>query len=193
MVWPKGIVCAFEAIPRIVDKTQRNLVLSGCNNVQLFHNAVYHTSGQTVKIYLGDHLNDSIYQEYGEDSASEVKTLALDDFIAHTQLVPNLLKMDKELLVFEPERYIIDVDFTALGTNNALMYGVKTDNKVLFQYHSYSHLLASTYLDWIIDLAETSTITLYFEFQNGTRDESLAVQGVKVNKITNIRSSNYLN
>jgi FkbM family methyltransferase len=302
MVGPKGVVCAFEASPRIIDKTQRNLVFSGCNNVQLFHNAVYHTSGQTVKIYLGDHLNDSIYQEYGEDSAYEVKTLALDDFIAHTQLVPNLLKMDiegaewdaikglvhtlktakphliletqredtrcldflrdlgyiaidlntyqevtkvedypvganirnnlyihrdryletpyqlpfhfqeykvlaaqdfnqqadgsiflKEPLVFEPGRYIIDVDFTALGMNNALMCGVKKDNKVIFQYHAYSHLLASTYRDWIIDLPETSTITLYFEFQNGTSDESLSVQGVKVNKITNIRSSNYIN
>ena len=72
MVGPKGVVCAFEASPRIIDKTQRNLVLSGCNNVQLFHNAIYHTSGQTVKIYLGDHLNDSIYQEYGEDSANDV-------------------------------------------------------------------------------------------------------------------------
>ena len=68
IVGPKGVVCAFEASPRIIDKTQRNLVLSGCNNVQLFHNAVCHTSGKRVKIFFGDHLNDSIYPEYGEDS-----------------------------------------------------------------------------------------------------------------------------
>ncbi|MFM7578579.1 MAG: FkbM family methyltransferase, partial [Microcystaceae cyanobacterium] len=96
MVGPRGIVCAFEASPRIVDKTQRNLVLSGCNNVQLFHNAVYSKSHETVKIYLGSHLNDSIYSENGEGSTYEVKTIALDDFIEHTQLVPNLLKMDIE-------------------------------------------------------------------------------------------------
>jgi len=101
MVGPKGIVCAFEASPRIVDKTQRNLVLSGCNNVQLFHNAVYHTSQQTVKIYLGSHLNDSIYSENGEGSTYEVKTIALDDFIAHSKLVPNLLKMDIEGAEFD--------------------------------------------------------------------------------------------
>jgi FkbM family methyltransferase len=298
MVGPRGLVCAFEASPRIIDKTQRNLVLSGCNNVQLFHNAVYHTSGQTVKIYLGNHLNDSIYPEYGEDSAYEVKTLALDDFITHTQLVPHLLKMDiegaefdalkglvntlkivkphliletqredtrcldflrdlgygaidlntyqevkgvedyppganirnnlyihrdrypdipyhlpfyfqeykllsaqefnqqadgstflNEPLVLEAGRYIINVDFIALGINNKLVCGIKRDGKILFQYDAYSHLLASTYRDWIIDLPEASAIIIYFEFQNGTRDDSFSVRGARINRITNIQSS----
>lgn len=104
MVGPRGVVCAFEASPRIVDKTQRNLVLSGCHNTQLFHNAVYHTSGETVKIYLGSHLNDSIYSQHGEGSSYSVKTIALDDFIAHTGLVPNLLKMDIEGAEFDALR-----------------------------------------------------------------------------------------
>jgi FkbM family methyltransferase len=302
IVGPKGVVCAFEASPRIIDKTQRNLVLSGCNNVQLFHNAVCHTSGKRVKIFFGDHLNDSIYPEYGEDSDAEVKTLALDDFIATTQLIPNLVKMDiegaefdalkgfvntlkmakphliletqredtrcldflrdlgyiaidlnnykeikviddypiganirnnlyihrdryldtpyhfpfqfqeykvlsekdfnqqadgstflNEPLVLEAGRYVMDVDFTALGIDNEMMCGVKRDGTTIFQYHAYSHLLASSYRDWIIDLSETSSITIYFEFQNGTRDDSFFIKGVQINKIANIQLSNFLN
>lgn len=294
MVGPKGIVCAFEASPRIVDKTQRNLVLSGCNNVQLFHNAVYHTSHETVKIFLGSHLNDSIYSENGEGSSYEVKTIALDDFIAHTKLVPNLLKMDIEgaefdaiqglqstlvsakphLLLetqredsrcldflrdlgyialdlntyrevktiddypvgadirnnlyihcdrlsetpyqppfdFQPHtlltsedfrqtadgstysvkplilskgRYLIDWDFSASGTQNDLMCGVKIGEKVIFRYHAFSQLLASSYRDWVIDLPETAQIQLYFEFQNGTKDESLEIKTAKITQIGN--------
>ncbi|MFM7573931.1 MAG: FkbM family methyltransferase [Snowella sp.] len=302
IVGPKGVVCAFEASPRIIDKTQRNLVLSGCNNVQLFHNAVYHTSGKKVKIFLGDHLNDSIYSEYGEDSSYEVKTLALDDFIATTQIIPNLVKMDiegaefdalkgfvktlktakphliletqredtrcldflrdlgysaidlntyqeitviddyplganirnnlyihrdrhldtpyhlpfhfqeykvlsekhfnqqadgstflNEPLVLEAGRYVMDVDFTALGIDNEMMCGVKSEGVTIFQYHAYSHLLASSYRDWIIDLAETASITIYFQFQNGTRDDSFVIKGARINKIANIQLSNFLN
>lgn len=294
MVGPKGTVCAFEASPRIIDKTQRNLALSGCNNVQLFHNAVYSTSHETVKIYLGSHLNDSIYSENGEGSAYKVKTIALDDFIEHTNLVPNLLKMDiegaefdaikglektlttakphlvletqrddtrcldflrnlgyvaidvntykevhsaddyplgadirnnlyihgdrlgetpyqgpfnfevhthltaenfnqkadgsahlKNPLVLGKGRYLIDWNFTAEGNKNDLMCGVKVDEKVIFRYHAFSQLLASSYRDWVIDLPETSQIQLYFEFQNGTQDSTLKINGAKITRITN--------
>ena len=294
MVGPKGIVCAFEASPRIVDKTQRNLALSGCNNVQLFHNAVYSKSHETVKIYLGSHLNDSIYSENGEGSTYEVKTIALDDFIAHTQLVPNLLKMDIEgaefdalqglektlvsakphlileaqrndtrcldflrnlgyiaidvntyreiqnaedypvgadirnnlyihrdrlaetpyqppfefkphtvltredfqqktdgsvysekTLVLSKGRYLIDWDFTAQGTDNDLMCGVKIGEKVIFRYHAFSQLLASSYRDWVINLSETSQIQLYFEFQHGTQDPTLTINGAKITQVAN--------
>ncbi|BFM39501.1 FkbM family methyltransferase [Synechocystis sp. LKSZ1] len=297
MVGPRGVVCAFEASPRIVDKTQRNLVLSGCHNVQLFHQAVYHTSGQTVKIYLGSHLNDSIYSEHGQGSAYEVKTIALDDFVGHTQLAPNLVKMDIEgaefdalqgfevtlkaakphliletqrddrrcldflrqlgyraidlntyreiqtpddypqgadirnnlyihsdrlgetpyqspfdlrphtelttadfsqrangstyltkTLVLDKGRYLIDLDFTAQGQQNDLMCGVKIGEKVIFRYHGFSQLLASSYRDWVIDLPETSQITLYFEFQHGTSDPTLTVEGAKITEITNFKT-----
>lgn len=294
MVGPRGVVCAFEASPRIIDKTQRNLVLSGCNNVQLFHNAVYSTSHETVKIYLGSHLNDSIYSENGEGSAYKVKTIALDDFIDQIKLIPNLLKMDiegaefdaikglektlisakphlileaqrddtrcldflrnlgyiaidvntykeihsaddypvgadirnnlyihgdrlgetsyqgpfnfeihtqlntedfnqkadgsahlKSTLVLGKGRYLIDWDFTAEGKKNDLMCGVKVDDKVIFRYHAFSQLLASSYRDWVIDLPETSQIQLYFEFQNGTQDSTLKINGARITRITN--------
>ncbi|QUS62001.1 FkbM family methyltransferase [Synechocystis sp. PCC 7339] len=294
MVGPRGVVCAFEASPRIIDKTQRNLVLSGCNNVQLFHHAVYSTSHETVKIYLGSHLNDSIYSENGVGSTYEVKTIALDDFVEHTKLVPNLLKMDiegaefdaikgmektlvaaKPHLVLETQRndtrcldflrnlgyiaidvntyrevktaddypvgadirnnlyihgdrlgetpyhdpfqfeshslldadhfkqtkdgsvclksnlllpkgrYLIDWDFTAEGTQNDLMCGVKVNDKVIFRYHAFSQLLASSYRDWVINLPETSEIQLYFEFQHGTQDPTLTINSAKITKIAN--------
>ncbi len=297
MVGPRGVVCAFEASPRIVDKTQRNLVLSGCNNVQLFHNAVYHTSQETVKIYLGSHLNDSIYSEHGQGSAYSVKTIALDDFVAHTNLIPNLLKMDIEgaefdaiqgfqntlaaakphliletqrddtrcldflqnmgyvaidlntyqevrsaddyplgadirnnlyihgdrldetsyqlpfnrqihsqlsaadfskkadgstyltkTLVLDKGRYLIDVNFSAEGTENDLMCGVKVGETVIFRYHAFSKLLASTYRDWVINLTETAQISFYFEFQNGTQDPSLQVKGAEITEIINFKT-----
>jgi FkbM family methyltransferase len=292
MVGPRGVVCAFEASPRIVDKTQRNLVLSGCHNTQLFHQAVYHTSSETVKIYLGSHLNDSIYSEHGTGSTYEVKTIALDDFVRQTNLVPNLLKMDiegaefdalqgfvetlktakphliletqredtrcldflrdlgyiaidlntyrevktvddyplgvdirnnlyihgdrlaetpyqppfrfekqttinsadfqqekdgsahlKQLINLPKGRYLIDMDFQATGMTNDLMCGIKVNNKVIFRYHAYSQLLASSYRDWVINLSEEASINIYFEFQHGSQDQTLKISGATITRI----------
>lgn len=97
MVGSRGIVCAFEASPRIIGICQKNVVMSGCNNVQVYHSAVYSKSHETVPIYLGGHLNDSIYStNEAETAAFNIKTIALDDFVAFTNLVPNLIKMDIE-------------------------------------------------------------------------------------------------
>lgn len=298
MVGPKGVVCSFEASPRIVDKCQRNIVLSGCSNVQLFHAAVYYKSYSKVPIYLGSHLNDSIYAEQSTGTQGyEVSTIALDDFINHTQLVPNLVKMDIEgaefdaikgmaktiasakphlILETQPEdtrcldfllekgyisidlntyqtienakdyppgvgirnnlyihqerlsevpyhppfsfqevttleasdfhtkekgsiglktplildkgRYLIDVAFTAKGTNNDLTCGVKIGNQPIFRYHAYSNLLASSYRDWVIHLSETAKIDLYFDFLNETFDDTLSVQGAKITEITDFKN-----
>ncbi|ACK67227.1 methyltransferase FkbM family [Rippkaea orientalis PCC 8801] len=297
MVGPRGVVCAFEASPRIVDKCQRNLVLSGCNNVQLFHAAVYYKSYSTVPIYLGSHLNDSIYTNSEQENAAyQVSTIALDDFVEHTGLVPNFVKMDiegaefdaikgmtktinsakphliletqpddtncldflreagyiaidlntykvietpqdypqgvgirnnlyihrdrlsevaynppfnfrevatvntsdfqkkndgsialKTPLILDRGRYLIDVDFTAQGTNNDLTCGVSIGEKVIFRYHAYSNLLASSYRDWVIHLSETSKVSLYFNFLNGTSDETLSIKGAKITEITNFQ------
>lgn len=102
MTGPRGVVCAFEASPRIVDKCQRNIVLSGCSNVQLYNAAIYSRSHDKVPIYLGGHLNDSIYANNNTDVAAfNVPTLALDDFVSFTGLVPSLVKMDIEGAEFE--------------------------------------------------------------------------------------------
>jgi FkbM family methyltransferase len=98
LVGPRGVVCAFEASPRIVAMTQQNLVSGGCSNVQLYHRAIYHTSHESVAIYAGSHLNDSIYPIGGPQGADshKVETLALDDFVSSMKLVPKLIKMDIE-------------------------------------------------------------------------------------------------
>ncbi|WP_420407924.1 FkbM family methyltransferase [Hoeflea sp.] len=97
-VGPRGVVCSFEASPRIIDKTHYNLVNGGCTNVYLSYRAVYHTSHELVTMYPGTHLNDSIYNDYGAEGGAsyEVETLALDDFVAASGLMPSFIKMDIE-------------------------------------------------------------------------------------------------
>ena len=85
-----------------MDKCQRNLVLQGCCNVQVFHAAVYHTSLCEVPVFAGRHLNDTIYANQETATPSfYVPTLALDDFVSVTGLVPKLIKMDIEGAEFD--------------------------------------------------------------------------------------------
>jgi FkbM family methyltransferase len=92
-----GIVCSFEASRRIIDKCQRNLVWNGCNNVQVYNAAIYHTSNQMLPIYEGNHLNDSVYSQYTQGTIGNyVMSLALDDFVRQTGIAPDLIKMDIE-------------------------------------------------------------------------------------------------
>jgi FkbM family methyltransferase len=102
-VGPKGTVVAFEASPRIIGKTHYNLVNAGCTNVFLMHKAVYHRSHELVILYPGDHLNDSIYNDLGAEGGAryEVETLALDDFVTASGLMPQFIKMDIEGAEFD--------------------------------------------------------------------------------------------
>ncbi len=295
MVGLRGIVCAFEASPRIVDKCQQNLILNGCYNVQLYHTAVYSESYQEVPIYLGNLLNDSIYN-LNETEAPEyqVSTIALDDFVEETGLIPNLVKMDiegaefdavkgmintiktakphiiletqphdtrcldllrengyiaidlnsyreiktpedypagvglrnnlyihqdkisetpyqppfnlqelselnaddfeqtspektelKQPLILGKGRYLIDVNLVAEGKDNEMMWEVISDNKVIFRYHAYSSLLASSYHDWVINLDKSSNINICFRFLNNTNDPTFSLKGATLAKITN--------
>ena len=97
-VGPSGRVLSFEASPRIISKTHYNIVKSGCTNIHLFYRAVYKKSHDLVQMFPGTHLNDSIYANYGtEDGASYiVETMALDDLVGETNIVPSFLKMDIE-------------------------------------------------------------------------------------------------
>ncbi|MGI0481630.1 FkbM family methyltransferase [Geminocystis sp. CENA526] len=295
MVGLKGIVCAFEASPRIVGKCQQNLILNGCNNVQLYHTAVYSESYQQIGIYSGKFLNDSIYNlDQSNDPAYQVNTIALDDFVAKTGLIPNLVKMDIEgaefdavkgmintiktakphlILETQPEdtrcldllrengyividlnsyreiktpqdypqeaslrnnlyihsskilntiyqppfnfqtisklnpddfefnnypnielkqpfslekgRYLIDVNVTASGKDNDMMWEVWANDQLIFRYHAYSSLLAQSYHDWIINLERISLINIRFCFLNDTNDPTFSIDGATIVKITN--------
>jgi FkbM family methyltransferase len=294
LVGPRGVVCSFEASPRIFGYLQGNIVKQGHNNVTAYHCAVYSRSNERVKIYPGDHLNDSIY-DYGHGRSGEfywVNTLSLDSFCAETGLVPSVIKMDIEGAEFDalngavgliaehrphlileqqpndtrcldflkrsgyqaldlnayrlinsaadfppnvslrnvlfvhpmrsgdlayqlpprvdavaelrasdfartgntfassapmhlgPGRYLMDVFFAASGTSNELMCGVKVDGQVVFRYHGYSKLIADSYRDWVVDVTRGSDIELYFDFINGTFDDTFVLSGARIQRLT---------
>lgn len=277
LIGPRGVVCAFEASRRIIDKTLYNIAVNGCGNVQIFHNAVSNKSGNLVEIYAGSHLNDSIIDRHGAPTGTFVDTLALDDFVAHWGLVPALVKMDIEgsefsaikgfertieqhrphlILEQQPQdmrchemltslryraidlatykeiqssddftpgavvanvlfihetaantpyrspiersltadlsknqlghiklnsgRYLFEVEMSATGSDNEMMTGISEGDTPLFRYHTNTSFLASSYRDWPIHLMRDSTVRLFFDFKNGTRDHTFRVDGAKV-------------
>jgi FkbM family methyltransferase len=101
LVGPRGIVCAFEASPRIIDKTQYNLVKAGCHNVTLFHKAVWHTTGEILSVEAGSQLNDRIAAAV---TGMSVRSVALDDFAAAGDFRPSFIKMDIEGTEFDALR-----------------------------------------------------------------------------------------
>lgn len=293
LVGPRGVVCSFEASPRIFRHLQGNIVKQGHNNVTAYHCAVYSSANERVKIYPGDHLNDSIY-DYGHGSSGEfhwVNTVSLDSFCAKTGLVPSVIKIDIEGAEFDalngaveliaahrphlileqqpndtrcleflkrsgyqaldlnaykliesaadfpanvslrnvlfvhstrsgdlayqfpprldavtelradafsragnsfvssapvrlgPGRYLMDVSIAASGTSNELMCGVKVDGQVVFRYHGYSKLIADSYRDWVVDVTRDSDVELYFDFINGTFDDSFVLSGARIQRL----------
>ena len=93
---PRGVVCAFEANPEIARLCQAALLRSGCSNTQVYNTAIYHTSRQKITLYLSDNMvSDSIHRHMS-DRSIEVSSLALDDFVEETGLVPEFVKMDIE-------------------------------------------------------------------------------------------------
>lgn len=108
LVGPRGVVCAFEASPRVLDECMRNLVANGCGNVTAYHAAVFHTSDRTVPLYYGHHnTTDSLVAGKPPRATGEevpVPTLALDDFVGRTGLVPDVVKMDIEEAEYDAVR-----------------------------------------------------------------------------------------
>ena len=98
LVGPRGIVLAFEASPRIIDKTHFNLTKAGCHNVTLFHKAVWNKTGALVNMAPGDHLNDHIAEA---TTGMTVRTVALDDLAAAGDFRPSFIKMDIEGAEFD--------------------------------------------------------------------------------------------
>ena len=98
---PCGAVCAFEANPEIVRRCQALLARNGCGNTQLICAAIYDRSHHRLPLYLSDNMvSDSVSRQVSDRSII-VKTLALDDFVAETGLVPDFVKMDIEGAEYE--------------------------------------------------------------------------------------------
>ena len=107
LVGPRGVVCSFEASPRIFGHLEQNLVKQGFHNATAYHRAVFSQSGRRMRIYPGDHLNDSLLAQHTADNNTQVMyahTVSLDDFVAETKLVPDLIKMDIEGAEFDALR-----------------------------------------------------------------------------------------
>jgi FkbM family methyltransferase len=98
LVGPRGTVVSFEASPRIFGHFQQNVIKQGFRNVFAVPRAAYFRSFEQVKIYHGDHLNDSIYSNTNSNPANYalVETVALDDFVEVVGVVPDTIKMDVE-------------------------------------------------------------------------------------------------
>lgn len=97
LVGPRGIVCAFEASPRNIEMCERDLIANGCGNVVLHHRALCDRSGERVPFYFRDHGQaDGMMGGPNESPACQVLSLALDDFVTHSGLVPEVVKMDIE-------------------------------------------------------------------------------------------------
>jgi FkbM family methyltransferase len=98
LVGPKGVVCAFEANPNILDLCTHNLIRNGCNNFFITHAAVSEKSDEVLNLYIPtENLQAaSVFYEYTNNPPTLVKTVALDDFISHTKLEPEIIKMDIE-------------------------------------------------------------------------------------------------
>jgi FkbM family methyltransferase len=292
LVGPRGIVCTFEASPRIIGHLQANMAKQGHHNVTVYHRAVYSRSDEIVTIYDGDHLNDSILAEHSPTKIGHpIKTLALDDFCLATGLYPEVVKMDIEGAEFdalngfahtiesakphflleqqasdmrcfdflvargylamdlnsyrqiktvadyppgaplrnvlfihadkiestcykplmlsvdvasitaadftpnhlngytsrefelESGRYLMDVDFSATGTNNNMMCGIRFEGLDLFRYHGYSKLISDSYRDWVVEVPRRGKLTIYFDFLQNTSDPSLQLRNVTVKKL----------
>lgn len=111
LVGPRGLVCAFEASPRVIDKCQANLVANGCFNASLHHAAVYSASGLMLPLCFGEHYQGDFVrtdQARRLPAGCEVPSIALDDFVQHQGLTPDLVKMDIEGAEHDAVRGMLD-------------------------------------------------------------------------------------
>ncbi|EFL89990.1 FkbM family methyltransferase [Ahrensia sp. R2A130] len=86
---------AIEAHPVSAELSRRNAELNG-NRFEVLHNAVFHTSGNTVRIGGGKHEARTIL---GDHDGADVETLALGDLVERLKLKKNqpvILKLDVE-------------------------------------------------------------------------------------------------
>lgn len=183
---PKGIVCSFEASPRIIELTHGNIVASGCNNIQLYHNAIFSESGKDLIIYAGGHLNDSIYNqgEFTNNVGKTVKTMALDDFVNHTGLIPDIIKMDIEGAEFDA---LQGMKSKVLNSNPHLILETSPNDMRCFYF-----LISLGYI--ALDLGNYKPITSVKDFPKGSDIRNLLyVHETRIKEIPYSREPKFTN
>lgn len=88
----------------------------------------------------------------------------------------------------EAGRYLLEVDFTANGTDNNMMCGIRSGGIDIFRYHGYSKLISGSYRDWVICLPQKMIVYIYFDFHDGTSDQTFELRGIKIKKLQGLSS-----
>lgn len=98
LVGPRGMVCAFEASPRILPILSGNLMRQNAWNTTVYAAAVHERSLDEVDVYHSRYLNDRIVESQYEKptGVSRALTLSLDDFVVATGIAPDIIKIDVE-------------------------------------------------------------------------------------------------
>ena len=98
LVGPTGRVVAFEASPRVLPVLRENIERQPIANTSLVALAVSDSVGATVGLHYNDsHVSDSVvYRSDDSKQTVQVSTITIDEHVARTQLVPNVIKMDIE-------------------------------------------------------------------------------------------------
>ena len=88
-------------------------------------------------------------------------------------------------------RFVVYAEFSAAGTNNSMMCGVRAENLEFFRYHAFSKLLAEHYREWVFELPKPGKVNVFFEFQNGTSDPSFLITKLQFHQLVGIDSSQW--
>jgi len=89
---PRGVVFAFEPLPRNVALLERHVSLNGCENVRILQLAAAAASG-TARFAIAHNPSQGGLSQSGE---LEVATRSLDDLVASGTARPNFMKIDVE-------------------------------------------------------------------------------------------------
>lgn len=97
LVGPRGTVVAVEAHPESALVARQNLVACGCSNAFVVNRAVAETTGETLNLYIGNGVSDSLLPHpWLSNRSIPVQSVALDDLHRHLGLTPAVIKMDIE-------------------------------------------------------------------------------------------------
>lgn len=114
---------------------------------------------------------------------TDIRTLSVTDF------GPNPMNgITSNTFQLEAGRYLLDVDFTAEGTNNNMMCGVRCEGLDVFRYHGYSKLIAGSYREWVIELPRKANVHIYFDFHDGSFDSTFKFSSITIKKLNGLAS-----